>query len=71
MGAPIAALPNNQFVIQKADQDFAFYDPTGKYPQLTLREALAAGPANHSSKPAAWTVPAKRLVRQVKDRFHS
>ncbi len=46
MGAPIAALPNNQFVIQKADQDFAFYDPTGKYHQLTLRESLAAAPAN-------------------------
>ncbi len=46
MGAPIAALPNNQFLIHKVDEGFAFHDPVGDYGDLTLRQTL--GPVDQS-----------------------
>jgi hypothetical protein len=67
VGAPIAALPNNQFLIHKVDAGFAFHDPTGDYRDLTLRAALAQ--ANHWSQPHSWAVATRRLARRLTNRF--
>lgn len=42
VGAPIYALPNNQFCLQKTDSpQFSFTDLTGQYSELGLRNQLA------------------------------
>jgi Methyltransferase domain len=67
VGAPITALPNNQFLIQKLDIGFAFHDPTGDYMDLTLRAALAEtihGPERH-----AWARATRRLGGRLKARL--
>ncbi len=67
VGAPIAALPNNQFLIQKLDTGFAFHNPSGEYRELTLRAALAEpipGPQRH-----AWAQEARRLGGRLKARL--
>ena len=46
MDAPIAALPNNQFLIQKSASGFDFVDKTGTYGDLTLRGSFGEQPSN-------------------------
>ena len=46
MDTPIAALPNNQFVIQKSASGFDFVDKTGRYGDLTLQGSLGEPPSN-------------------------
>jgi hypothetical protein len=40
MGAPITALPHNQFLLEKVTTGFAFLDPTGAYQDTTVAGAL-------------------------------
>jgi methyltransferase family protein len=70
MGAPIAALPNNQFLIHKVDEGFAFHDPLGEYEDLTLRGTLGSDQAIHRSHPSEWVVQTKRLLRRTRNRFN-
>ena len=70
MGAPIAALPDNQFLIHKVDTGFAFHDPTGDYGDLTLRKALGSPQAIHWSHRHAWTAATRRLARRLGNRFN-
>ena len=58
MGVPIAALPNNPFLIHKVDTGFTFHDLTGGYGDLTLREAFAPAQAGH--RPALMRWPLRR-----------
>lgn len=44
MGAPIEALPHNQFAIHRANVGFSFTDHVGSYPDCTLRFALRRPP---------------------------
>jgi hypothetical protein len=49
MNVPINALPHGQFLIQKVDEGYSFTDPTGAYPDPTLRGAsVADGPQSRS-----------------------
>jgi hypothetical protein len=41
VGAPITALPDEQFVIEKTASGYCFHDPTGEYGDPTVRAALA------------------------------
>jgi hypothetical protein len=41
VGAPITALPDEQFVIEKTASGYCFDDPTGEYGEPTVRAALA------------------------------
>ncbi len=70
VGAPIEALPNNQFLIHKVDTGFAFHDLTGNYGEVTLRDALGSPPAHHWSQRHLWTVATRRLAHQLSDRFN-
>jgi Methyltransferase domain len=40
VGAPVEALPRNQFAMHKSGTGFSFTDHTGRYGDLTLRAAL-------------------------------
>jgi hypothetical protein len=70
MGVPIAALPNNQFLIHKVEKGFAFHDPSGQYTDLTLRESLVPTQEIQRSDPSAWSVRTKGLLRNMKNRLN-
>jgi hypothetical protein len=40
VGAPVEALPRNQFAIHKSGAGFSFTDHTGRYPSTTMKAAL-------------------------------
>jgi hypothetical protein len=50
-GAPIEALPRNQFIIHKSDAGFSFTDHMGRYPNTTVKAALD-GRKKPAAKPA-------------------
>jgi hypothetical protein len=61
VGAPIYALPHNQFLIHKVDAEPTFHDLAGRYPDLTLRYALSKGqPQARPARAAAPSAPAAR-----------
>jgi Methyltransferase domain len=65
VGAPIAALPNNQFLIHKLNTGFAFHDPTGEYETLTLRAAFA--PAIQRPQPHSPANATRRFARRLRN----
>jgi Methyltransferase domain len=52
VGAPIEALPRQQFVIHKSGAAFSFTDHTGRYPVTTMKAALRERKKD-AAKPAA------------------
>jgi len=58
VGAPIYALPHNQFLIHKIDAEPTFLDLTGRYPDVSLRRSLLKG-RRDEAQPAA-PAPASR-----------
>jgi hypothetical protein len=67
VGAPIVALPHNQFLIHKVASGFAFHDPIGDYGEPTVRAALAAhGPGWPRRHLPSWAGAKYRLARYRK-----
>lgn len=55
VGAPIYALPHNQYVIHKVDAEHRFVDLTGRYDKTTVRAAMRGRrrARNRSAEPSA------------------
>ena len=64
--APIIALPNNQYVIEKSEAGFTFCDPTGLYPDPTLLGAHVHEDAPTHAREGRWAHVHQQILRRVK-----
>jgi hypothetical protein len=70
VGAPIAALPNNQFLIHKVDTGFAFHDLTGDYTDLTLRTSFVSPNAIPCVQSHTLRAATKGLAQRLRNQFN-
>lgn len=68
VGAPIVALPHNQYVIHKVDAGHGFVDLTGRYGNPTVREAMRGRRRAKRKATAAKEPTAQRSAKVARRR---